>query len=179
MRVNRLFGVGVVLVLLLVAVSPPVSAQTVVRNTTLAAAVSSGSVNNVTLTSVTNLVVGDVLYLAGWPGEQMQVVSINTTSRVVQVLRGQGGTHGQLHASGQRIWFGQPGPAGPLGGGLQQVAPNVGQSCTRTQFTWTPWIDMTSGIIWTCGTTYWGTNNTWTGSVANLMNFGTTGPDYQ
>lgn len=80
--------------------------------------------------------------------ELEDVVSVSGTT--LQVRRGSSGITG-AHANAAKVWWGpkgafQNGPPSAQGLGLQ--------SCTSPIFV-TPWIDVTSGLKWICGSSLW------------------------
>jgi hypothetical protein len=130
--------------------------QTALNQTTLAADVQgaqayagngSASIDTTVLLSATtgvvapiNGVVQSYLYV---DHELMGVTSINTTTKVAGVLRGQMGTAGADHASGQMVLIGP-------NGAFQAYDP--AGKCTAASTPFTPFINVTTGNQWLCST---------------------------
>jgi hypothetical protein len=82
--------------------------------TTLTALLNSGpnAQNNVTLTSVTGIAAptagGGIQTMLLVDSELMTVESVNTTTLVATVQRGQGGTKVANHGNGANVWYGAP-----------------------------------------------------------------------
>jgi len=143
-----------ILVALLVAV--PVSAQTILNNTTLAAAVD-GSSQTVRLTSASNVSVGDLIVIPGIPPEAMMINALSgTTATVTRGYRG----FARPHSSAVVVYTGP-------GSRFQSNPPDTGASCTRSQIQFLPWIDINSGIAWTCV----GSSSSWRGAVLTVINY--------
>jgi len=118
-------------------------AQTIVPNTTLAAAVTSTSsqLNTFRLTSTVGITANNtMLYI---DGEADFVNAVTTTT--VSVTRGQPTSRVSTHANGAIVWFGPPSyfyfqnPIGYPSG-----------SCTRSQASVLPYIDINNSIISDC-----------------------------
>lgn len=83
--------------------------------------------------------------------ELMQVVSVNTTAKVVSVLRGQGGSQASAHASGDMVIIGPP-------GSFYNYDPEglcIGTGSTPAQYT--PWVNQRTSAQWLCSSV----TNTW------------------
>lgn len=153
---------------LLLGLAASAFGQTALTQTTLSVAVAGNSVyfgngtpgidTSVTLASVTNVVAPSNasnlqgnLYTSSqggqfaseiWvDGELMGVISVNTTSKVVGVIRGIEGTSAQDHASGQMVLLGPP-------GAFQKYDPKG--ACTSTAILFTPWVNVSNGNQWLC-----------------------------
>lgn len=135
--------ISVALFLALSALSA--SAQTLINNTTLGAAVTS-SQTFVTVASITTITLNDVLYV---DNEVMVVTATPTAGTLrVTVRRGAGtGVSGiaQAHASGNVVF------TGPSGQRWHQTDPDFGSLCIRGQQQFLPWFNITTGVEWSCG----------------------------
>lgn len=75
--------------------------------------------------------------------ELMGVISVNTTTKVVQVVRGIEGTQVSDHASGTMVLAGPP-------SAFQKYDP--AGSCTTASTLFTPWVNTVNGAQWLCST---------------------------
>lgn len=136
-------------VLMTALLSVPVWAQTTVNSTTLNGAITQTQ-TSITLTSISNISVGDRLFI-DW--ELLFVLQCGTSSTVgagctsttVRVQRGVGdgaGGRAAPHATLAPVWTG-PGQR------FQVSSPPLG-TCVRATVEFLPWIDVTTGNIWTC-----------------------------
>lgn len=135
------------------------TAQTALNSTTLSAAVTGGGPysgtsgvfqTQVTVASVTNLtaafnssVIQSVLYV---DREAMGVVSFNSTTKIVQVLRGYMGTPATPHASGATVLYG---PINTLGANIFFQSDPSG-ACTAAATPSTPYVNVSNGLQWLC-----------------------------
>lgn len=170
----------------LVALAGTMFGQTALTQTTLAAAVNgptlySGNSNalqtQVTLTSVTGVngpVLGSqpttLLYVGK---EAMAVMAVNSTTKVVQVLRAYGGV-GAPHPNGDMVLIGAIASSNPaLAQGGNPVAGffefDPSGNCTASATQTTPWINISTGAQWLCSTL----TNTWVPGFGNPGNSGT------
>lgn len=134
--------------------------QTAMTQTTISAAVNGNGLfsgasvtldTSVTLASVTgvtaanNGAVATYLYI---DREAMAVIGVNSTTKVVTVLRGQLGTFAAGHVSGTMVLVGVPGYF--LSGDPQGA-------CTAASTALTPYINVNTGMQWLCSsvTTSW------------------------
>lgn len=98
------------------------------------------------LASVTNVNAANngqpqtVLYV---DGEAMGVLTVNSTTKAVTVLRGQYGTKVFAHASGAMVLVGQTSQ-------FQAIDPPVGAACTAASTVATPWVNVNNGNQWLC-----------------------------
>jgi hypothetical protein len=155
-------------------------AQTALTQTTLSGAVNgpvmySGSSTptlstTVTLTSVTGVVaafntsvIQSVLYVGQ---EAMGVVSVNSSTLQVNVLRGYLGTKASPHPSGDMVLIGQ---FNLLGSNMffQQDPPFNG-ACISTAIPSTPWVNVMTGAQWLCSSV----TGTWVPGWNNPLNGG-------
>lgn len=121
----------------------PLLAQTTVNSTTLSAAVTSLTTQRITLTSVTNVAVGDVLFT---DREAMLVQAIDTTALLATVTRGYAGTRAAEHANTSVVWSG---PA------RRFYSSNVAGVCTATAEAFLPHIVLPDGNIYQCANAEW------------------------
>lgn len=160
-------------------------AQTILNSTTLNGAVTQNQ-TTVTLTSVTvnilngaaafspAIAVGQELVVADAGGlEAMIINAINGT--VLTVQRGVGNTRQMAHATGGVVFVGASNSfySGPPGSG-SGTAP--GSACTRSQLRFLPWVDLTAGLIWSCGSQGTPTTaSTWSAVNPMPITFNSTG----
>lgn len=127
----------------------PIAAQTTINSTTLSGAITATQ-QTITLASSSNISVGDRLFI-DW--EMLTVLRCGTSSTVgsgctsatMTVQRGTGdgaGGRSAPHATSSTVWTG-PGQR------FQVSSPPLG-SCVRSSIEFLPWIDVTTGNIWTC-----------------------------
>jgi len=120
------------------------NAQTALVQTTLSAAINS-SQTNIVLASVTGLARNTYgIYI---DREFMTITAVNTTSRVVSVVRGANGTRGTSHAASTMVLYGVTGASS---GGFQNYDPYG--SCVTAQQQYTPWVNVLNGNQWLCST---------------------------
>src|SRR3990167_1239279 len=81
----------------------PASAQTILNNTTLAAAVNATS-TTISLTSASNVTVGDLIVIPGIPLEAMRVTALS--GAIATVVRGLAPSAAHAHDSGVRVFTG-------------------------------------------------------------------------
>lgn len=151
------------LVTLLAAFAGASFGQATLTQTTLGAAVMGGDINTsgglstpapdvvVTLASVTNVnaaINGSPQTYLYIDRELMAVLTVNTTTKIVGVLRGQQGTAAHSHANAAIVLVGQNG---------QFQATDPSGACTSTGILVTPWINVNTGYEWLCSsvTTEW------------------------
>jgi hypothetical protein len=97
--------------------------------------------------------------------ELMQVVSVNTTSKTVVVIRGQGGSQASAHKSGAIVIIGVPSafidydPEGYCG---SITAPGTNQNYGNPP-TYSPWINQRTSSQWICSTV----STTWVPGYGN------------
>jgi hypothetical protein len=158
------------LVVLLVGLASFGFGQTALTQTTLNGDVSGGSVysgnglnsidTTVTLTATTSVVAPNAssnafgnLYTTSQggqfaseiyvDGELMGVTGVNTTTKVVNVIRGIEGTQVADHASGAMVLIGPP-------SAFQKYDPKG--KCTAGGTLFTPWVNVSNGLQWLCST---------------------------
>ena len=122
----------------------PGRAQTALVQTTLGSLITQGQ-NTFTLGSVTGITAGTIgvstdLYV---DRELMIVLSVNTTTKVVTVSRGQGGTQASGHANSAMVLYGPP--------NAFQVFDPEG-ACVTANTAYTPWVNVRNGYQWLCST---------------------------
>lgn len=128
------------LLALAVLVAVPASGQTIVSNTTFAAAVTSTSQTTVRVALATGITANNTMLFAD--GEAMFVNAVNGTT--ISVTRGQPTSRAVQHPNGGLVWFGPPSQF--------QFATPVGYpagACTRTGAT-LPYIDVNNNVISDC-----------------------------
>src|ERR1700722_414863 len=136
--------------------APSASAQAVLTQTTLTNQITSTQ-STIQLGSVTGLVVNNIAYI---DKEAMTVTAINTTTLVVNVLRGIAGTQGRAHAAAAMVLFGLP---------SQFSQHNPSGYCLQASVTSLPYIEIVTGTQWLCSTV----TNTWGPGWANPGNSST------
>lgn len=144
---NMLKGIALVLLAVLTLVLPG-SAQTYLTYTTLAAAIADSSTTRIVLTSATGVTAGTSNLFINL--ELMGVTAVNGTT--ISVTRGSGGTRANPHATSSRVYITQPGSVV----GVDPVGP-----CTKGSglASFQPVINQFNGNIWHCQSGIWtGTN---------------------
>lgn len=108
-------------------------AQSVVTSTTLSAAISGTTDQQMTITSTTgwNATSSAAQYFALVDREIVGVRTVNTTSKVIGITRGQLGSRAVPHISGATVWT-------AVAAAFSTYPPS-GQ-CTRTSLSYVPWI---------------------------------------
>lgn len=149
------FFKSLALLSLLVALGSTGFAQTALTQTTITSAVNgpagySGTsnsydtqiiVNSVTgFTAAVNNSVQGIVYI---DTEAMGILTVNTTTKVVTVIRGYAGTGAAPHASGTMVLAG-------LTNQFYSVDPSG--ACTAASTVATPWVNILSGAQWICST---------------------------
>lgn len=157
---NKFIQKMLAIAVLVIAACFSASAQTAVTQTTLAGAVTGGGLYNgvannslqttISLTSVTNIlsaILGTqpqfVIYV---DKEAMGVLSVNTTSKTVGVIRGYMGTAAVPHANAQMVLYGS---INTLGANMFNLGDPSG-SCTAASTPSTPYINVQTGEQWLC-----------------------------
>jgi len=140
---------GLAIGVVLVCVSPS-RAQTLITSTTLNGQISATQ-TSIVVTSATGWTVNNYVFVEH---EAMQIRVVSGTT--ITVSRAVLGTRAAAHATGKTLLTGAAGHflnMGPL------HSPPIGY-CTRSDQTYLPLIDVTSGNIWTCNSSHeWvGTN---------------------
>ena len=130
-----------IIAVLLLLVGAPAYAQTVLTPTTLAAAVSNGSIQTIVVSSATGFTAG---YSAYVDRELMTVKAVNSTT--ITVIRGQGGTVATPHASGALVFVAPP---------QAFSAGSPSGSCTRANELYLPKIDVKTGFVSDCNGGQW------------------------
>lgn len=147
------------LVLILLGVAVPVQAQTILNNTTLAAAMTETQ-DFVVVASANTLEVGHYIVVPGIPFEAMQITALSGTRATVQrAVRGRQ----TPHANSSVVYTG-PGIR------FYNSPPPTNATCTRASQTYLPWFDLSTGIAWTCV----GSTSAWRGAVLTVINYGST-----
>ena len=137
MTFARLIATGLALLVLAV----PVSAQTILNNTTLAAAVNSTQ-TTITVASASTLAVGQIIFVPGLVPESMRITSISGTT--IGVIRGSDGTRAVAHSNSARVF------TGPGERFYARDPDDAGGVCTPANQPYMPWINLQTGYIWTC-----------------------------
>lgn len=138
---------AVAFVIGLLLLAAPLSAQTLLNNTTLSAGVTA-SQTSIAVASSTGLAAGSLIYVPGLNPEGMLITSVSGS--IAQVIRGYLG-QARPHASSTRVFVDVPQAFKP-------GPPDITNSCTRTAIDYQPWIDQKSGIVYSCNGE--GTNTT-------------------
>ena len=159
MKTMRSIGLTLA-VLALLAV--PVRAQTVLNNTTFGAAVAATD-TTVTVASASTLVVGQLIVVPGLALEVMRITAISGTQ--ISVIRGIRGV-ARAHASGDTILTGLPGRF------YERAPDTVNGTCTRSELQFQPWVDLQSGITWSCNGEGTNTTGTWYGGINTVVAYG-------
>lgn len=151
---------------LLVGLALPARAQTYNASTTLSQAVTSYTATTITVASVTGMVVGNYVYVAGG-NELMQITAINTTTKVLTVTRA---TRPAKHPTSSVVFWG-PGAMFVNNAVDGQGHPLYG-SCTASNYAYLPLIDRVTGNVYLCrafGTSAPNTTAQWTWTNAQLQ----------
>ena len=129
----------------------PLSAQTVLSATTTSAAIADSAVQQMTVTSTTGFTApgtGSAAVLAVIDREIVAVRTVNTTTKIIGIARGQNGTRATPHVSGATVTVGPP-------RAFYSYVPS-GQ-CTRTNLEYVPWVvgggaglGIEVGTLWDC-----------------------------
>lgn len=195
MKTNRLTKLALLFAILLACVIPAQAQQQTMVQTTLTAAVTgpsfysgtSPTIQTTILLASTTGIVAPVL--PGTPStviyidrEAMGVFGVNSTTGFVSVNRGYLGTQAAPHLSGAmvlvapnyNVTIAQGG--NPVPNGLFAQDAPAGSTCTASNTTTTPWVNVLTGAQWICSsiTGGWvaGFNNPyaadWTGQTATV-----------
>lgn len=135
-------------VALVAAAFSPASAQTALNFTSFSSAVTDPAARAVTLASTTGVsapTTSAVSYVFA-AGELMQVTSVNSTTGLVGVIRGVGGTRAVTHASGEFVYVA---PANST------ITYDPAGSCTAANQTYLPVINVRNGNVWNCINSSW------------------------
>lgn len=122
-------------------------AQTTTTSTTLSVAITSTSLDRVTLASGTNVAANGQIFV---DQELMYVVgAVNGSTTVWQVQRGAGGTLARTHASAATVWVAPPGNALRSAFVTQDIPAG---SCTAgtLSFAYSPVVNVSNGNRFTC-----------------------------
>src|SRR6267142_6276941 len=138
--------IGLLLVIAAVAFAPPAAAQSAITQTTLSAAQGVGDtvalVTSTTgMTAANNGAIAGIIYI---DREPEGIVSFNSTTNVVQVLRAYGGlgSPARAHNSGNVVFAGTPSQ-------FLNADPSPG-ACTPSALPVTPVISLPTGTQWVC-----------------------------
>ena len=135
---NRLLAL--VAALLLTAI--PSFAQTTLNSTTLSVAVNASD-SAVTVASISNISVGDLIFM---DREAMRVTVVPTTGTRLQVSRGASGTAARAHAASITVYTGAP---------ARFYNTEVVGTCTAANELYTPRIVLPTGNVYTCTGGQW------------------------
>ncbi len=150
-NMKKIFTAISAALLAVLVLSVPTQTQTVSANTTLAGA-ATATTTTVTVAATTGISVSPTNPVVLWVDlEAMTINGVNTTTKVVNVQRGQYSTVGQSHASGAIVIVS---PTRAL------IAQDPTGTCTRASNQFLPLINTQNGNIWSCdGNLKWlGTN---------------------
>lgn len=128
-------------VTLCLGMAPALSAQTLITNTTLAAALSA-TAQTMTVASATGFTVGNNAWI---DQELVQITSVNGVA--IGIQRGQTGTAARAHANARRVLTGNIAH-------FQQTDPlTLNGTCARGagEAAFSPWINVRTGVISVCG----------------------------
>lgn len=139
-----------------------VFAQQSINTTTLSSALSApiasagngsitatGANNQFALAAVTNVAVGNEIYV---DQEAMLVTAVNTTTKQITVQRGYDGTNVASHANGALVFIGAV--SGTIGSPFVFSDPAAG-SCTATNEVFNVRINVVNGKHWKCASNGW------------------------
>lgn len=139
----------------------PAQAQTIITNTTLGAALNATQ-TNVTLAAAQTLGVDAIIFVPGVNPEVMRVTVAGTAATVYQVARGMNGSQARPHSNAAVVFVG---PANRF-----QAGPPSFSACNRLQIAFLPWIDINTGISWSCnGNPVTGGAGTWYGGSVTAL----------
>jgi hypothetical protein len=146
----RLLKNSVLSVSLLLIMSAQGTSQTALESTTLAEAVD-GEETVIDVTSVSGFEAGDIAVVNA---EAMRIVSVNSTTNRLTVVRGQEGTRVENHSSARTIYVNPPSRY------IQDSARNLPRlfgACTAGSEdpNYTPLISLPSGRQYVCTNSYW------------------------
>lgn len=133
-------------VVLLLAMSSLVNAQTALTSTTLSSAVTTVNGKTIVVASATGFTAGTTVAFVD--RELMNVVAVSGTT--ITVARGMVGTRGATHASGATIYVGAPSYFNSY---------DKGGSCTSTNEVVLPQINVVNGRRWNCINSTWMVDN--------------------
>lgn len=135
---------SLILALLGLVVCLPAWGQSALNSTTLSAALNAVS-QTVSLTSASNINVGDVAFV---DREAMRVLSVNTTTNRIEVQRGMEGTVAVRHASGQTVYVDRPD---------RFINKDLAGACTAgAEYpNYTPLINLSNGNKFRCTNSQW------------------------
>lgn len=139
---------------LTVALVAPASAQTYLTTTTLSAAVTSLTVNRISLTSTSGITAaycGGSIQGCGLfvDGEYMTVTSIPVAGQVNVTRAAGSGTTASLHASGRTVII-APQNVFTSSDYDGVTGRSPGGPCTASNFTYLPIVNITNGNVWLC-----------------------------
>lgn len=120
----------------------PAAAQTYNTSTTVATAVTSYTNTSLAVASVTGMAVGNYVYV---DHELMRITAINTTTKILTVVRSQTPS---LHSASAVVFWG-PGSMFVSGPVDNQGHPLSG-ACTASNYPYLPLIDVNTGNVYLC-----------------------------
>lgn len=144
----KAFSTLLIMALLVGLSAVPLAAQTTLNNTTLAAG-ATASQTTVSVASASTLAINQLIVVPNYPPEAMLITAISGTT--ISVMRGSNGTQARAHVVNTRVFTGtanrfKQGPPSPT-----ITTSNFGaNTCRTTDFDFLPWVDIVSGIVWTC-----------------------------
>jgi hypothetical protein len=118
----------------------PANAQTALKQTTLAAAVTSSSSNQIAVASVTGITANNTLLFIDQEALFVEAVSGTT----LQVQRGASGTRASTHVSGAGVLAGPP-------NAFASRDPQGACANGSGVFLYSPVVNVTDGLQWLCG----------------------------
>ena len=120
----------------------PISAQTLIDNTTLSAAVDATQ-RTITVASATGAATDRIVYV---DSEAMRIQNY-TSGTPLTAVRGTDGTRSATHANAAVTFIGSAER-------FKSVNPPVG-SCTRTSQQFMPWVNVLNAEVWGCDNVTW------------------------
>jgi hypothetical protein len=150
--------------LFVLGLSSAAYAQQTVNTTTLTTALTNATTSKtVVLGSVSNIVAGSGLFM---DSEAMSVVSVNSTAKTVQVIRGVDGTKVASHAANITVYSGPT--SGITGSGPFWNSDPAFGTCTLSSEQYSLHINVQNGRVWAC------TASTWLNSTDSFVWFPST-----
>lgn len=133
------------------------SAQVLINNTTLSTAITSTTQRTINIASATctgcTFGPDTLIYV---DNEAMRVTGAYVSGITnIPVTRGTDGTMAGVHAASAVVLLG-PGARfhGAAGSGMVNGDPPTG-ACVRNQQQFLPWVNVTTGYVWTCDSAVW------------------------
>lgn len=125
----------------------PASAQTIMKNTTLASAVTSTTANTIVLTTISftpAIAANDVI----WVDAELMRVLVAPTTTTVSVQRGASSTVPTTHPASAIVYTVNP---GTFPTAFTTRDPPYASTCVRSQQPILPIVNIQTAVVWTCG----------------------------